>query len=177
MTIGKKPVRNDIPGYQPQPAASGEARRLVVGRDIALNGQIARCESLMVEGVVEAAQFAAFRLEVADAGLFSGSAEVQEAVIAGRFEGALRVSGRLTVRGTGVVVGRIEYGALEVEAGACVEGQISMLPPPVVADEPDQTEPASNVAPLFVGAAEGAEDSDADEDANRPRVFRRAVGY
>lgn len=114
----------------PAPAArrpaepARELRKLVVGREITLNGEIAACDHLIVEGTVEAAVKDCNRLEVAESGLFRGSVEIHEAEIAGRFEGQITVQGKLVVRSTGRIEGKIQYGELAVDAGGSLDGEI-----------------------------------------------------
>ena len=86
-------------------------RKLIVGRDITLSG-------------VEASVKDCHRLEVAEAGLFRGTVEISEAEIAGRFEGAITVQGRLWVRASGKIEGKIQYGELAVDAGGTLDGEI-----------------------------------------------------
>lgn len=188
MTIEKKTIRSDIPGHQTylngNIAYAGtpveEQRRMIVSRDIAINGSIASCDHLLIEGNVEAAQFSARRLDILEPGLFVGSADVNEAVIAGRFEGRLVVNGRLTLKPSARVYGDIQYGALEIESGAVVEGQLAQIVPPAIEAAPEAEVKlqapvaSSNVENLFPEEEEG--DNKAEE-AKGPRVFRRAVGY
>jgi cytoskeletal protein CcmA (bactofilin family) len=99
-------------------------RKLIVGRDITLSGEIVACDHLIIEGTVEASVKECHRLEVAEAGLFRGTVDITEAEIAGRFEGQINVHGRLLVRSTGRIEGKIQYGELMVEAGGTLDGQI-----------------------------------------------------
>jgi cytoskeletal protein CcmA (bactofilin family) len=101
-----------------------EIRKLVVGREITLTGEIAACDHLIVEGTVEASVKDCHRLEVAETGLFRGAVEISEADIAGRFEGQVTVQGRLIVRSTGRIDGKIQYGELAVDAGGTLDGEI-----------------------------------------------------
>jgi cytoskeletal protein CcmA (bactofilin family) len=101
-----------------------DVRKLIVGRDITLSGEIAACDHLIVEGTVEASVKDCHRLEVAEAGLFRGAVEINEAEIAGRFEGQLNVQGRLSVRSTGRIEGKVQYGELAVDAGGTLDGEI-----------------------------------------------------
>ena len=64
-------------------------RRLVIGQGITMSGEIESCDYLLVEGTLEAALKGAKVLEVADTGTFYGTVEIEEATIAGRFEGEL----------------------------------------------------------------------------------------
>jgi cytoskeletal protein CcmA (bactofilin family) len=101
-----------------------EVRKLIVGREITLSGEIAACDHLIVEGTVEASVKDCHRLEVAEAGLFRGTVEIHEAEIAGRFEGQITVQGRLSVRSTGRIDGKIQYGELAVDAGGTLDGEV-----------------------------------------------------
>ena len=126
----------DIPGTPPRRPgveASGlsgpstDTRKLIVGRDISLSGEITACDVLVVEGTVEARLKDGRSIEIAETGLFKGSVEIDEADIAGRFEGDITVRGRLRVRSTGRINGSIRYGELEVEAGGRLKGDIQVI--------------------------------------------------
>lgn len=105
--------------------ATADGRKLVVGEGITLSGEIEACDHLIVEGKVEAALKGARVLDIAETGVFYGTVEIDEATIAGRFEGDLTVGGRLTVRATGSITGAISYKELAVEAGATIDGKIN----------------------------------------------------
>lgn len=99
-------------------------RTLIVGRGIAFSAEISACDNLVVEGTVEARLPNAERVEITESGLFRGTAGTRDGDIGGRFEGELKVSGRLIVRSTGRVEGKIQYGELAVEAGGRIEGEL-----------------------------------------------------
>lgn len=133
--------RAAAPAYAAYPAAYGmpsssasaassadpKARRLIIGQGITMSGEIESCDMLIVEGTVEAALKGASMLEIAETGMFYGTVEIDEATIAGKFEGDLTVNGRLTVRATGSITGAISYKELAVEAGATIDGKITPL--------------------------------------------------
>ncbi len=106
---------------------SGESKKLIVGREIVLAGQITSCERLVVEGRVEAALTDCRAIEISEAGLFKGSAEVATADISGRFEGNLTVRERLSVRATGRIDGQIRYGQIEIEPGGEISGDVRRI--------------------------------------------------
>ena len=114
------------PVHAPE-TSSGNDRTLTIGRGINLSGEIDACDHLMVEGTVEAALKGAKVLEIAESGTFYGTVEIEEATIAGRFEGDITVSGRLTLKSSGVITGSIAYRQLEVEAGAVIDGRMTPL--------------------------------------------------
>lgn len=113
----------------PPPPAAPAQRRLIVGRDISLAGEIASCDVLVVEGTVEAKLRDGHSVEITETGLFKGSVEIDDADIGGRFEGDLVVRNRLRVRSGGRIIGSIVYGELEVESGGRLEGSIKLYDP------------------------------------------------
>lgn len=108
-------------------ASISTGRKLVIGEGITLSGEIEACDHLVVEGTVEASLKGASVLDVSQSGMFFGSVEINEATIAGRFEGNLVVNGRLTVRSTGTISGTLSYKELAVEAGATIEGSMAPM--------------------------------------------------
>lgn len=106
---------------------SAESRRLIVGREIVLSGDITACETLVVEGRVDAKLQNCQAIEIAASGIFKGSAEIEEADISGRFEGNITVRGRLTVRNGGRIDGEVRYGQIEIEVGGEINGDIKSL--------------------------------------------------
>ena len=116
-------------GTAPAPAPAApkhepELRELLVGREITLSGEITTCDRLLVEGSVEANLSNCKDIEIAQTGLFKGTASVDHAEIHGRFEGSLTVKKRLLIKSTGRVSGSIRYGQLEVECGGQVSGDV-----------------------------------------------------
>ncbi|WP_377808321.1 polymer-forming cytoskeletal protein [Azospirillum sp. A29] len=123
---GAAPVAQAPVAPAPVAPAMPEQRRLTVGRDISLTGEIGSCDVLVVEGTVEAKLREGRLVEIAETGLFKGSVDIEEADIAGRFEGDIAVRGRLTVRSTGKITGSIRFGELAVDAGGQLVGDIQI---------------------------------------------------
>ena len=118
------------------PGSSGTAslnnpeasKRLVVGKEICLSGEITACDTLVVEGQVDASLTGARMFEVTESGDFKGKVEIDTAEIRGHFEGELTAKTRLIIRRTGVVAGKIRYRALENEQGGENAGTVEVLP-------------------------------------------------
>lgn len=108
------------------PAVEAESKKLIVGRDIMLSGKITSCDRLVVEGRVEADLSETRAIEISPNGIFKGTAEIDQAEIAGRFEGTITVRQRLFIRATGKVVGTIRYGTVEIEAGGEIAGDVQV---------------------------------------------------
>lgn len=99
---------------------------LTVGRGISVTGQISECDTLVVEGTVDADMASGHTLDIAGSGRFNGHATVDEAVIAGTFDGELSVRGKLCISANGLVTGTVRYGRLEIESGGELNGDVSV---------------------------------------------------
>jgi len=116
---------------EPLPTArrsEADLRKLIVGREISLSGEITSCDRLIVEGSVEANLQNCREVEIAETGHFKGSASVDEVEVRGRFEGNLTVRNRLMIYATGRVSGTVRYGQLEIECGGQISGEIQSHP-------------------------------------------------
>lgn len=148
---GVLPRRVGLQNETTQPTADSQGlRKLIVGREISLSGDITACDILVVEGNIEATLRDGRHLEITEAGHFKGSVEIDEADIAGKFEGSLTVRGRLKLRSTGIIEGTLSYGEIEVEAGGRLIGELKVLPTSATKLNKDSEETASKVA---VGAS------------------------
>jgi cytoskeletal protein CcmA (bactofilin family) len=120
-TTGRRPdIRPSAPG-------DSEGKKLIVGREIALNGEIRACDLLVVEGRVEAVLSDSRAIEVSATGVFKGKAQIESAEISGVFEGELVTTDKLIIHSTGRVYGNIRYGQIEIARGGIIAGQIDVL--------------------------------------------------
>jgi cytoskeletal protein CcmA (bactofilin family) len=138
-----KPILETRKPTEPTPAPA-ETKKLIVGRGISLNGRIAACDRLIVEGKVEAALQDCHTIEIAESGTFKGAAEIESAEVSGHYEGSLTVRKNLLIHGTGHVSGTIRYGRLQIEQGGEINGDVKSLG--AAAD----TKPAERTAPRAV---------------------------
>jgi cytoskeletal protein CcmA (bactofilin family) len=132
------PAAPSVVGPRPAPIATSparpvgriepsERRTLVVGRGISLQGTVADAERLVVEGTVESQMIHAAELFVAGSGVFKGEVEVEDAEIAGAFDGTITARGSLIIRTTGKISGTARCRKLSVEEGGQVSGKMEML--------------------------------------------------
>jgi cytoskeletal protein CcmA (bactofilin family) len=145
MPAGSRPLNAEAPKSlldQAKPAQSetrtptlptpvkrdSETRKLIVGREISLSGEITACDRLVVEGSVEANLANCRDIDIAESGLFKGSASIDDAEVRGRFEGTLNVRRRLLIRASGRVIGTVRYGQIEIECGGQISGDIQAQP-------------------------------------------------
>ncbi|HVH79595.1 MAG TPA: polymer-forming cytoskeletal protein [Stellaceae bacterium] len=127
VPVAPPPVAAAPPPPSPAPTprrAEAGLRQLTVGREISLSGEIASCDTLIVEGSVEANLTNCRDVDIAETGTFKGSAEIDNADVRGVFEGNLTVRKRLLIRSGGQVMGTIRYGQIEIELGGQISGDV-----------------------------------------------------
>lgn len=140
-------------------------RKLTVGKGLSLAGEIASCDVLVVEGKVEAKLSEGKLLEITETGQFRGNVEIENADIAGRYDGQLIVHGRLTVRATGRISGMVKYGELEVSAGGQIIGELQIVGAAVQEQRP----------PAFRGAAKVTAPTDEDDLIAKAAAERKSA--
>lgn len=110
-----------------KPAPREEGNKLIVGPNIKLKGsEITDCQILVVEGRVEASMNSR-DIRIAEGGVFSGKAEIDVAEIRGLFEGELTARKQLVIYASGKVTGKIRYGALTIEEGGAISGDVATI--------------------------------------------------
>jgi cytoskeletal protein CcmA (bactofilin family) len=109
------------------PAAQPERRTLVVGKGISLQGTVTEAERLVIEGTMESQLLQAQELVITHAGVFKGEVQVEDAEIAGTFDGSITATGSLVIRSTGRLLGTARTRKLSVEEGGQVSGKMEML--------------------------------------------------
>tara|TARA_Y100000766_G_scaffold283321_1_gene298650 strand:+ start:116 stop:589 length:474 start_codon:yes stop_codon:yes gene_type:complete len=137
----------NIPGpARPErlPGGPGDGRRLIVGRDICLSGEITACDTLVVEGRVDATLNESHRVEISESGYFKGKVDIAVAEIKGHFEGELIARERLIIRKSGRVTGKVVYAEIEIERGGEIFGDIELIGADV--SEGDQQDDATDAA-------------------------------
>ncbi len=111
----------------PNQPGGDDATKLVIGREIVLNGEINSCDLLVVEGKVEATMKECREIKITETGTFKGQVQFERADISGVFEGDLTAREHLVVRATGRVTGKVRFGELEIERGGQIIGDIQVF--------------------------------------------------
>ncbi|HUX65077.1 polymer-forming cytoskeletal protein [Sulfuricella sp.] len=129
MEPAKAPVEvkpeNQAPPKKIAPREEGN--KLIVGPNIKLKGsEITDCHILVVEGRVEASMNSR-DIRIAEGGVFSGKAEIDVAEVRGLFEGELTARKQLVIYASGKVTGKIRYGALTIEEGGVISGDVATI--------------------------------------------------
>lgn len=119
----EKPLAESAPA-QPASDANTLVAKLVVGSGVKLKGaEILDCDTLLVEGRVEATMDSRF-IQIADQGAFDGKVNVDVAEIHGRFNGELTARQQLVIHATGRVSGKIRYGKIVIHEGGELSGDV-----------------------------------------------------
>ena len=138
-------IQPDNQALAKKPVPREEGNKLIVGPNIKLKGsEITDCEILVVEGRVEASMNSR-DIRIAEGGVFSGKAEIDVAEVRGVFEGDITARKQLVIYATGKVTGNIRYGALTIEEGGVISGQVS-----AIVKDTQNTKTASISEPLKV---------------------------
>lgn len=120
-------IKPENPAPPKKTAPNEEGNKLIVGPNIKLKGlEITDCEILVVEGSVEASMNSR-DIRIAEGGVFSGKAEIDVAEVRGLFDGELTASKKLVIHATGKVTGKIRYGALTIEEGGVLSGDVAAI--------------------------------------------------
>lgn len=123
LTAAEKPILGSSPA-QPTAESATLVAKLVVGPGVKLKGaEILDCDTLLVEGRVEATMDSRF-IQITDQGAFDGKVNVDVAEIHGRFNGELTARQQLVIHATGRVNGKIRYGKIVIHEGGEVSGDV-----------------------------------------------------
>jgi cytoskeletal protein CcmA (bactofilin family) len=121
---------SEIKEHKPTHVPKGDANsgsRLTVGPEVKLKGaEILNCDTLIVEGRVEATMDSRV-IQIAANGSFSGKVEIDVAEIFGKFDGDLTARSQLIIHGSGSVNGKIRYGKILIEEGGELSGDIASI--------------------------------------------------
>lgn len=110
----------------------------VIDANTVVDGMLQTSHDLRVEGRVTGTLMCDGVVTVAEGAEIDATVEAAGIVVAGTLSGAITCHGRLEIRSTGVVRGRVETGSLIVVEGAVYEGQLRMDAP---VEDISQSEP------------------------------------
>ena len=116
------------PGNRTSEQSGIEAGRLVIGSGVILKGNIERCKTLEVHGDVEA-EIECDRLVIDEGGTLKGSVVARTAEISGALNGTARVQEKVMIRSAGHFSGKLSYGAIRIELGGLVRGELEEIAP------------------------------------------------
>ncbi len=115
---------------RPAPPTESLALKTVLGRGVALKGELSGREDVCIDGEFEG------HIRVSGAGVTIGAngrvtadVDADEIFVEGRLEGNLRARQRVVIRRAARVTGNIETRRLAIEDGAVFRGRVEMVQP------------------------------------------------
>jgi cytoskeletal protein CcmA (bactofilin family) len=119
-------IPSSVPESLAASSPSSNSAKLIVGPNIKLKGvEIADCDTLVIEGLVEATVNSRV-IQIAEPGAYKGSAEIDIAEVRGAFDGNLTARQKLVIFATGKVSGKIRYGKIVIEEGGQISGDVTV---------------------------------------------------
>jgi len=109
-------------GSGPRPPATGT----VLAAGAVLEGTLRAAEPVLVAGTLRGTLEAEGTVTVEADGRLEAHVVAPELVVAGFLDGRVQCAGRLEVRASGLVKGRLQVGTLRIEEGALLDGQLQM---------------------------------------------------
>ena len=102
--------------------------QLIVGSGVTLKGNIECCKTLEIHGDVEA-EIKCDRLVIDEGGTLKGSVVARTAEISGALSGTARIREKVMIRSMGSFSGNLTYGAIRIELGGLVKGELDEITP------------------------------------------------
>ena len=118
------PKRNDM-SEQPSHPSSG-ANVTVIARGVRVQGDFTSQGDVVIDGVVEGHVTTTAQLKVGPEAKLKADVTANDATIAGTIEGTLIVKRRLELKSTATVLGDVTCETAAIEAGASMQGKVSI---------------------------------------------------
>lgn len=118
------PEPTGAPAGPPRVWADGEGTVLAPGT--VFEGTLRAAEPVQIAGTLQGILEAEGPVTVEEGGRLVARVVAPEVVVAGFVDGRVQCHGRLEVRATGLVKGKLHVGTLRIEEGALLDGQLQM---------------------------------------------------
>ncbi len=108
------------------PADSNGSQATIIARGVRLEGEFASQSDVHIEGEVNGHVTTTGKLTIGQAAQVKADVAANSAVIAGVVDGSLMVKERLDLKSTARVVGDVTCATASIEAGAQLNGKVSI---------------------------------------------------
>lgn len=98
----------------------------VIGAESVVVGDIRGTGQFVVTGVVHGDGEIVGSLNLAVTGVWNGYIQAQQAIVAGKITGGLKVQGKLEIGYTAVIRGKVSASAIAIAKGAIIDGEIEV---------------------------------------------------
>ncbi len=138
-------------GEYPTPVASGGAGSTVIARGVRVEGDFKSQGDVVIEGEVDGQITTSAVLTVGSDAKLKAQVVAEEATIAGQVEGSITVKKRLELKMTAKITGDVTCETIIVEAGAALNGKVSVGDSKKLESEPKSE---SNPVPTKITSSE-----------------------
>jgi len=108
-------------------ARGGEALNGFVDSSCTIRGELEFANSFRIDGTLEGTVRSRSELVVGEAGVVQGEIEVARCLVGGQVRGVVRATEQVVLHATARVWAEIHTPALVMEAGAFLEGKVTMV--------------------------------------------------
>ena len=115
----------DMPDYQHATNANAGSGT-VIARGVRVQGDFTSQSDVLIDGTVEGHVSTTAQLSVGSEAKLKADVTANDAIISGSIEGTLTVKRRLELKSTASVMGDITCETASIEAGAVVQGKVSI---------------------------------------------------
>jgi cytoskeletal protein CcmA (bactofilin family) len=106
---------------------------LIIREDTIIKAEIRNCRQMEVYGYVEG-NVAADTILIHPSGQCHGTVKTESAEVRGTLQGDVVVNRLISIRDTGSVTGKVQYGQLAMEPGGNLSAEMRNVPPQVAGD-------------------------------------------
>ena len=125
--LDAQPLPVSPPAPLPPPTgARASARGTILAPGTVLEGTLRAGEPVQVSGMLQGTLEADAAVVVEAGGRLVARVTAPEMVVSGLVDGRVDCQGRLEVRASGLVMGKLHVGTLRIEVGAVLDGQLQM---------------------------------------------------
>lgn len=112
-------------------SSSSSQQATVIARGVTLEGNFQAQGDVVVEGRVKGSLSTTGALTVGTEAVIEAEVKAADASVAGTIQGNVTVSNRLELRPTAKIVGDVSTQVIAIEAGASLQGRLSVAAPKV----------------------------------------------
>ena len=135
------------PGAPPPAVVPRPHQTATIGTSMTIKGEIVSREELVVDGEVDGSMQSQSLLTVGPNGKVHANIKAQEVAIYGAVRGNVEVTGKLSIREQGSLIGDIKCSGISIDDGAYFKGSIDISrPEPKITTRPVKSEPSPTVA-------------------------------
>lgn len=109
-----------------QKPSSSSTQATVIARGVTMEGNFQGQGDVIVEGRVKGSLATGGSLTVGPEAVIEAEVRAAEAAVAGTIQGNLVVANRLEIRSTAKIIGDVTAQIIAMEAGACLQGRLSV---------------------------------------------------